>query len=145
MADTGTLLEPFRLLGKYSFDDFEAHAAVVVGAFPESGVIVFEVDIAFGITAPIPFAVFPVDEVALDVLPAAQSMLQGFGVAKVLVDVEETDYGFGLYPPVTVSIDVASIKVCFVGHRAVGVEAFLACLGNKTDDGLDFLEYLFVA
>ena len=75
MADAKTLLEPFRLLGEVSFDDFEAHAAVVVGAFPESGVIVFEVDVAFGIPAPIPFAVFPVDEVVLDVLPAAQSVL----------------------------------------------------------------------
>ena len=145
MADTKTLLEPFGLLGKVSFNDFETHAAVVVGAFPESSVIVFEVDVAFGIAAPIPFTVFPVDEVVLDVLPAVQSMLQGFGVAKVLVDVEEADYGFGLYPPVTVSIDVASVKVCFVGHRAIGVEAFLACLGDKTDDGFDFLEHLLVA
>ena len=145
MADTKTLLEPFRLLGEVSFDDFEAHAAVVVGAFPESGVIVFEVDVAFWIATPIPFAIFPVDEVVLDVLPAVQSMLQGFGVAKVLVDVEEADNSFGLYPPVTVSIDVASVKVGFVGHRAIGVEALLTCLRDKTDDGFDFLEHLLVA
>ena len=63
--------------------------------------IVFEVDVAFWIATPIPFAIFPVDEVVLDVLPAAQTILQGFGVAEVLVDIEEPDYGFGLYPPVT--------------------------------------------
>lgn len=145
MADTKTLLEPFGLLGKVSFDDFEAHAAVVVGAFPESGVIVFEVDIALRIAAPEPFAILPVDEVFLDVLPALQAFFQSILITKILVNVKEANNGFGLYPPVTVGIDMARVEVSLMGHRAVGVEPLLACLCDKTDDGFDFLKYFLVA
>ena len=130
---------------KIAFDDFEAHAAVVVRTLPETGVIVLEVDVALRVAAPGPFSVLPVDEIVLDVLPATQSFFQGILIAEILVNVEETYDGFGLYPPVKISIYMTCVEVCFVGHRAVKIKAFLAGFGNETNDGLHLLKHLFVA
>ena len=54
-----------------TFDDLQAHPAVVVRAFPESGMVLAAVDASFCITAPEPFTEFAVNEVSLDVFPAA--------------------------------------------------------------------------
>ena len=128
-----------------SFDDFEAHAAVVVGTLPETGMVVAAVDMAFGIAAPEPFAEFVVDEVVLDVLPTAEGFVACGFVAEMLVDVEETYDGFGLYPPMAVSINMARIDIGFVGHRTVRVEPLFRSLCHKPYDGFHLFEDVFFA
>ena len=48
-----------------------AHAAIVVGAFPEAGLVVVEVYRAVGADAPVPLAVGVVDEVGFYKIPTA--------------------------------------------------------------------------
>ena len=57
-----------------SFDDFHAHAAVVIRAFPESGLVVIAVDGPVFAKAPEPFAVFPVYQIGLYEIPACQDL-----------------------------------------------------------------------
>ncbi len=61
----------FLGLGRHSFDDFETKAGVVIWAFPETGLVVGEVERAVGTNAPVPFSIFMVDDVVVDIFPAA--------------------------------------------------------------------------
>ena len=49
--------------------EFQAHAAIVVWAFPEAGMVIVEVHSAILADAPVPFAMLVVDESVLDVAP----------------------------------------------------------------------------
>lgn len=62
----GRLLRKHRF---YTFDNFQAHPAIVVGALPEAGVVIVEVYTAVLADAPVPFAMLVVDESVLDVAP----------------------------------------------------------------------------
>ena len=44
-------------ISRHSLYDFQAHASVMIGAFPESGLIVLHIDAAIGFSAPVPLAV----------------------------------------------------------------------------------------
>ena len=96
-----------------SFNDFETHTAVVVGAFPEPCQVVLLIGCAVSTDAPVPFAVFGVDEMATDIIPTTECFLKCLLIAKVLIEVKKADYRFCLYPPVPVGI------ACFVCHGAV--------------------------
>ena len=97
-----------------SFDDFHAHAAVVIRAFPESGLVVIAVDGPVFAKAPEPFAVFPVDQIGLYEIPACQGIFQAFLGAEMIPEVEVADHGLGLYPPMTVP--VGFLGVLLVDH-----------------------------
>jgi hypothetical protein len=64
-------------------------------------------------TAPVPFAVFPVDEVLLDILPATECLLQGILIAEMLIEIEPAHHVLGLYPPVEAGqgFDIAIVLV----------------------------------
>ena len=64
-------------------------------------------------TAPVPFAVFPVDEVLLDILPAAEGFLQGILVVEMLIEVEPAHDVLGLNPTVEAGqgFDIAIVLV----------------------------------
>jgi hypothetical protein len=49
--------------------EFQAHAAIVVWAFPEASMVVIEVYTIILVDTPVPFAMLMVDESVLDVLP----------------------------------------------------------------------------
>ena len=54
-----------------AFHDFQAHAGVVVGTFPETGLVIDGIEGAVGMTAPMPLTVVPIDDLGLDVVPTA--------------------------------------------------------------------------
>ena len=54
-----------------SFEDFEAHASVVVGTFPEAGFVISGVECAVLVATPVLLTMLIVDKVVFDVLPAA--------------------------------------------------------------------------
>jgi len=43
------------------FKDFEAHATIVIGTFPEAGLVLDGIQAAVLVTAPIPLAILVVD------------------------------------------------------------------------------------
>ena len=88
----------------------------MVRAFPEACVVILAVDVTLWVTAPVPFAKVVVDEIILNILPTAVSLLKGILITEVLVDVIEADDGFCLYPPMAVGIYIASIKISLVRH-----------------------------
>ena len=103
------------------------------------------VDVPLGIATPEPFAEFTVDEVSLDVIPAAQCPFQCGGCVEMLVDVEETHHGFGLHPPVAVGIDIARVEICFVGHGPVGIDALHRSFCHPLHDGLHLCQHFGIA
>lgn len=76
----------------YSFNEFETHARVVVRALPEAGMIIFLVDVALRIAAPIPLAKLTVNEVVLDILPAVERLLQSSLITETLIDIVEANH-----------------------------------------------------
>ena len=54
-----------------------------------------------------PFAMLPVDNLSLDIIPALDCMLQGQFIAKMLIDIEPPDDILSLYPPMEVIVDMA--------------------------------------
>ena len=102
------------------FYDFQAHAAVVVRAFPESGLVVVSVGGTVCAQAPEPFSVFPVYDMAFDELPASAGFFQRVFPSRKLPQIEITHDGFSLHPPVSVRIYRSRVSVKFVYHPAAG-------------------------
>ena len=74
----------------------------MVWAFPKPCMVVAGVDLAMRIAAPIPLAVLMVNEVVLNILPAAQSLVKSRAVIEILVYIIESHHGLCLHPPVWV-------------------------------------------
>ena len=105
--------------------NFQTHAAVVVRALPETGLVVDGVQRAVRMSAPEPLTILVVNELGLDVVPAALGLLQGGFVAEVLVDVHPPYDVLGLNPPVEVVVNMSCIEISLVNHRTVGTQALL--------------------
>ena len=45
-----------------SLDNLQTHAAVMIGTFPETGLVVNGVERTIGMTAPMPLSILPVDK-----------------------------------------------------------------------------------
>ena len=88
-------------------EGLEAHAGVVVGAFPEAGFVFAAVNGAVGETTPPPFAVLCVDDVGFHVVPAAECLVEGFRHIVVTCEVGQSDDVFCLYPPMAFGIKSA--------------------------------------
>ena len=100
--------------------DLQAHTAVVVGAFPESGLVVLAVETSAGIATPPPFAPLIVNQMALDVVPATNGLVECALVAEVLKDIEPSDHVLCLHPPVEIVVHIASVEIRLMNHRAIG-------------------------
>lgn len=69
--------------------NLKAHPGVVVGAFPESGLIVCGIA-----RTPEPFSMFPVPDVLFYIIPAITGQAQGVGNLMPEVQVKQTHYCF---------------------------------------------------
>ena len=78
--------------------------------------VILAVDVALRVTTPVPLTKLVVNEIILDILPATQSLLKSSLIAKMLVDVIESHYGFCLYPPMAVGIHMTSIEISLMRH-----------------------------
>jgi hypothetical protein len=129
-------LTHFNILAK-AFVDFKAHTGVVVGAFPETCLVIIGVDSVGGrFDAPVPFA-GRVNEVVDNVLPSLVALLQHFGVVVETVEIQLTDNTLGLYPPVLILVILAGI-VALINHRAIAAATFQPGMGNalRVTEGL---------
>ena len=119
----------------------------MIGAFPESCLVVVTIDRAVGADAPEPFTVSAVEQVRPDILPCIVAPPQECLVAGSFVHIEKTDDSFGLYPPVTVRIDAFRLRIVFVDQTSVGSQSLdgrgCQCLDHGTDicRNLRFSEY----
>lgn len=128
-----------------SLNDFEACPGVVVGAFPESRLVVVAVDGAVGASAPVPFAVFVVDDVVEDVLPCGVCAVECLLVTEMLPEVEPSDDALCLHPPVSVVVAAAGVEVGLVDHGAVGLQALGGSVCHLLYDGLHLPQEVLVA
>jgi hypothetical protein len=68
VQDHGFLLCNSYLFGE-ALNHFEAHAGIMVRAFPETGFVVYAIDFAI-LTTPMPFTSFVVNDVVEYILPS---------------------------------------------------------------------------
>ena len=91
----------------------------MIGTFPETGVVVIEVNATIIVDAPVPFAMRVVDKMVLDVLPASQGFVKRDLVVEVLIEVEEPYYSLGLHPPMAVVVEVRAVRFAFIYHGTI--------------------------
>ena len=60
---------------------FEAHATVMIGAFPETGFVVDGVQTTVWMPAPIPLTIVPIHEFVLNKLPTFFRLFKSFFIA----------------------------------------------------------------
>ena len=116
-----------------AFYYFQTHSAVMVGTFPETGLVINSIQGTIGMTTPEPFAMIPVYQLCLDIFPATYCLLQGFLVTELLIEVKPPYYILSLYPPMQVIIHMPCREICLMNHRAVWTKSFLRCLCHHTD------------
>jgi hypothetical protein len=119
-----------------AFYQLHAHAAIMIGTFPETGVVVIEVNATIIVDAPVPFAMRVVDKMVLDVLPASQGFVKRDLVVEVLIEVEEAYNGLGLHPPMAVVVEVRAVWFAFINHGTIRLQSLLACLCHLANDRL---------
>lgn len=92
-------------------------------------------------TAPVPLAILPVDELGLDILPTAIGTPKSLLVAKILPQIEPAHYVLGLYPPVQVIVHMSCIEVGLMNHRPVRPQALCRGLCHLANDGFHLCEH----
>ena len=92
----------------------------MIWAFPETGTVVGGVEITLGIATPIPFSIYIINEIFLDILPTAQRFFQCRLIAEILIDVVESHYGLGLHPPVPYRVIHPILAFIEEGMAAIG-------------------------
>ena len=82
----------------------------MIRTFPEPRLVIISVHRAVGTHTPMPFSVLVVYQMLLDEVPASESLLHGYFVIKVLVEVDMPHNVLSLHPPVAVAVEAAG---CF--------------------------------
>ena len=57
----------------------------MVGTLPEAGLVIDGIQRAVGMTAPVPLALFIVDQLRLDIIPTTTRLFQGILITEVLI------------------------------------------------------------
>ena len=117
----------------------------MIRTLPEASLIVDEVQRTVRMAAPVPFAILPVDQLVLDILPTANSPLVGFLIAEMLPDVEPSHDILRLHPPVEVVIHMACIEVGLMDHRTVRTQSLLRGLRHFPDNGFHTFQHIRIA
>src|ERR1700754_4476547 len=108
-----------------SSHNFEAGSAIMIGTFPESGLILSGHGTVVCFYSPIPFFVIRAADMFFYKVPAIERTLPPDGISAELPGLKETHHCFGLRPPVFLPDQMAVFL--FIPESSVGVQAFCCC------------------
>lgn len=102
----------------------------MIGAFPETRLIIGCVYRSVGTNAPIPFSVFVIYQMLLDILPTARCFLKSHFIIEMLIKINVPHHVFGLHPPMAIPVCSAFVGESLVNHAALGRQSFIGCGRN---------------
>ena len=97
----------------------------MIGAFPETRLIIGCVYRSVGTNAPIPFSVLIIYQMFLDILPTAECLLKSHFIIEMLIEINVAYHIFGLHPPMAVPVRYPLVGESLVNHATLGCQSLM--------------------
>jgi hypothetical protein len=106
-----------------SFNNFQTHAAIMVGTFPETSLVVNSVQRPITMATPIPLPMLIVYQLVFGILPATKRFFERSLIMEILIEIKKNHDSLSLNPPVEIIILGASENILYIFGNATFLTA----------------------